>query len=59
MRGRFIASILLKSARLECASRRSIGGAVPYATLYVINLDSLIAPDPWTGRPELLSYRLL
>lgn len=24
----------------------------------VFNLESLIAPDPWTGRPELLSYRL-
>ena len=24
----------------------------------VFNLDSLIAPDPWTGRPELVSYRL-
>ena len=25
----------------------------------VFNLDSLIAPDPSTGRPELLSYRLV
>lgn len=25
----------------------------------VFSLDALIAPDPWTGRPELLSYRLV
>lgn len=24
----------------------------------VFNLESLITPDPWTGRPELVSYRL-